>query len=52
MEKTENFTCPIATSEQTPQTKEHICVQTGIACGFPCFDGCPIYKDQEKAVAS
>lgn len=21
-----------------------ICVQTGKQCGFPCFDGCPVYK--------
>ena len=26
-------------------TKEHICVQTGIACGYPCFGGCPLYED-------
>ncbi len=26
--------------------EEHICVQTGSPCGFPCFDGCPIHKEK------
>lgn len=23
---------------------EHICVQTGIACGFPCWHECPLWE--------
>lgn len=26
--------------------KEHICVQTGSPCGFPCNHECPVYKDK------
>lgn len=24
---------------------EHICIQTGNPCGFPCIDTCQLYKD-------
>ena len=26
--------------------KEPICIQTGITCGFPCYDKCPRNKNQ------
>ena len=26
--------------------KEPICVQTGITCGFPCYDKCPRYDEK------
>ena len=28
------------------KNKEHLCVQTGQPCGFPCYDKCPIYEDE------
>ena len=28
--------------------KEHICIQTGRPCGFPCHGGCPVYRDKPK----
>lgn len=30
--------------------KEHICIQTGMPCGMPCYSGCPLY-DKDGADA-
>ncbi len=34
-----------AESDRCELPIEHICVQTGTICGFPCYGGCTIYKE-------
>ncbi len=32
------------------EKQEHICIQTGAPCGYPCFHGCPLYKDGKEGM--
>lgn len=47
----ENQLQEIYDSWENNQRQNHICIQTGTDCGFPCFDKCPIY-DKDKTVSS